>query len=94
MPGSTARTLRIKAGGNSAEWTFGAIKRNISRQNFQRATTTASLNLLSSAWLQKHPGLAGVARGIRVYMDAVVGKVSPQEAFKSTEWLTTQEKVE
>ena len=47
LPTTTSKTYRIKAGGNAAEWTFSALKRNMVRMNLARSTTTASVNFLT-----------------------------------------------
>ena len=48
IPTTTQRTYRLKAGDNMAENTFGVLKRNLTRMNLKRSTSTASLNMLSS----------------------------------------------
>ena len=46
-------------------------------------TQTASLNFLSASWLAKNPGLAGVAKGVQIYQDAMRDNGDPKMAFKS-----------
>ena len=42
-------------------------------------------------FFQRTPGLAGVAKAIKIYQDAIRDKIDPKKAFKSTEWLTKLE---
>ena len=35
--------------------------------------------------------MAGVAKAIKIYQDAIRDKIDPKKAFKSTEWLTKLE---
>ena len=94
LPTTSSRTYRVKAGGNAAEWTFSALKRNLTRLNLKRATSTASINFLSTAWLTKNPGLNGVAKGLQIYQDAIRDTCEPKKAFKSLDWLRTLESLE
>ena len=66
LPTTTSRFYRFKAGVNMAENVFSVVKRNLRRLNLMSQTTNAKINFLSSAWLHKHPGLAGVAALERV----------------------------
>ena len=94
LPTTSSRTFRMKAGGNCAEATFGALKRNLTRMNLSRSTTRASVNFLSAAWLSKHPGLKGVARAMKIYQDAIRDTCPPKDAYKCTKWLRTLESLE
>jgi hypothetical protein len=87
LPTSTSRVYRLKAGGNAAEWTFSAIKRNLTRLNLRGRSSTAKLNFLSASWLSRHCGLEGVAKAIRIYQESVEDHIAPSQAFKSTDWL-------
>ena len=62
--------------------------------NLKNATSTGSVNFLSSAWLAKNPGLAGVAKGLQIYQDAIRDTCAPKDAFKSLAWLRTSESLE
>ena len=87
LPTTNKKTYRMKAGGNAAEWTFSALKRNLARLNLQRSTARASVNFLFSAWVNKSPGLEGVAKGIRIYLEQIKDTCHPKDAFKSLDWL-------
>ena len=91
LPATSSRVYGIKAGGNASEWTFSAIKRNLTRLNLQRATSTAKLNFLSASWLSHDCSLAGVAKAIKIYQDAIRNTSDPQNAFKNIDWLTKLE---
>ena len=66
-------------------------KRGGKRLNLQRGSSRASVNFLSSAWLHKNPGLAGVAKAVKIYQDQNWNKIAPKQAFVSTSWLNTME---
>ena len=85
--------MRVKAGDQRAELTFGAIKRNLFRLNQSRSTKWASVNMLAAAWLHKVAGFHSVMKGVKYYQNAVENKISPTTAFKSFEWLTKLEPV-
>ena len=42
-------------------------------------------------WRPRNPGLAGVAKAIKLYQEAVIDKIDPKKAFKATDWLTKPE---
>ena len=78
---------RLKAGGNAAEWTLSAIKRNLTRLNLRGRSSTSKLNFLSASWLARNCGLQGIAKAIRIFQDSIEDQIDPSKAFKSTEWL-------
>ena len=94
LPTTTSKTYRLKAGGNAAEWTFGALKRNLTRMNLKRSTSNASVNFLAAAWISKNPGLTGIAKAMRLYQDQIRDTCEPKAAFKCTKWLRTLESLE
>ena len=93
LPTTTSRFYRFKAGVNIAENTFSVVKRNLRRMNLMSSTANAKINFLSSAWLHKHPGLAGVAEGMKIYQEYAMINLSPQQAFKDAVWLTSLEQM-
>ena len=84
----------MKSSGNLAESTFAVLKRNLARLNRKSRTETASLNMLSAAWVSKHCGLQGVVDALRLYGEEAKGRVRPQLASKETEWLEPLESAE
>ena len=60
----------------------------------QTSPRHGALNVLVAAWLQKNPGLRGVARGVSIYQVYAARTLPPAEAFKDMSWLSTPEKVE
>ena len=44
--------------------------------------------------LHKHVGLEGVAKGVRIYQDAIRDHCHPKNAYKSTAWLTSLESMD
>jgi hypothetical protein len=93
LPTTTSRTYRMKAGNNRAEATFSTIKRNLRRLNLKSSTTRATINFLSSAWLHKHVGLDGVAKGVAIYQKYIMDSTKPQDAFKCAKIISQLEKV-
>ena len=95
LPWSTRSALRVKAGDQGAEYTFSAIKRNLHRLNLTRKANggeaLVSINFLAASWLKRSPGMASVAKGIKLYQDALRFKVAPVDMFKDMSWLTALE---
>lgn len=91
LPTSSSRTMRVKAGDQGAEGTFGVIKRNLTRMNLKSSTSSASLNFLVASWLHKQVGMKAVVKGMVFYRNSVYQKISPQKAFKNTDWLKAME---
>ena len=91
LPTSTKSVYRLKAGGNACEWTFSAIKRNLARMNLKSKTKNSKLNFLSSSWLTKNCGMAGVSKALKIYQTAIEDTTNPVDAYKSVEWLTSLE---
>jgi len=90
LPTTTSRTYRFKAGDQLAENAFGVVKRNLKRLNLNRNTARVSVSFLSAAWLQKNCGLAGVAKALQIYQQNMIDQVHPQDAYKSTAWLSLE----
>ena len=59
--------------------------------NLARSTLRATVNFLFSAWLQKNPGLTGVASALRLYREKMTGAVASEDAFHSLDWLNKME---
>lgn len=91
LPNTTPRVVRFKAGVNRAECVFSVLKRNMRRLNLLNQPKTATLNMLSAAWVSKNPGLKGVAEAFKLYRDVNWGQTNPSEAFNDCSWLSSWE---
>ena len=94
LPTTTSRTYRLKAGDQSCEGRFSVVKRNLARLNLKGRTAHASINFLASAWLSRRAGLEAVAKGLKIYQDAIVDDAHPKVAYKDVAWLRTLDPME
>ena len=91
LPSSSSRTYRMKAGDNVAEGMFSVVKRSLRRMNLLSSTRRVTVNFLSAAWLHKHRGIVGVARGLSIYQNSILDSCPPIDAYKSDKFLTQME---
>ena len=91
MPSTSARTMRVTAGDESAEGLFGVVKRNLTRLNLRGRPSHAAVNFLASAYLSRGSGLAHVCSGIKRYREAMTDQMHPRLAYHDVSFLTDLE---
>lgn len=91
MSTSTKRMFRAKAGDQGAEFTFSAIKRNLARMSLLKSSSMSAVNFLAASWVKHEAGIASVARGVKVYQDAMMHNMDPAKMFKDTTWMSSIE---
>ncbi len=76
-----ANTLRVVGGDQREEATFGAVKKRMRKKNVENSREHPGAHYLACAWLLRNPGVEGVSKAAKLYLDAHLDKVDPKTVY-------------